>query len=71
VGTITYIHTEIPGQVQVHTGLTGDISRSYRWSATNLWVEDISRIVLRFGFLICMVIGGQVCPHIFGDICIG
>jgi hypothetical protein len=31
---------------------TGDVSRSYRWSATDLWAEEISRDLLRFGFLI-------------------
>jgi hypothetical protein len=44
--------------------LTGDIIRSYRWSATDLWAEEVSSKLLRFGFLICMVIGGQGCPHI-------
>jgi hypothetical protein len=28
---------------------------------------EISRDLLRFGFLIFMVIGGQGCPHIFGE----
>jgi hypothetical protein len=31
---------------------TGDVNRSYRWSATDLWAEEISRDLLRFGFLI-------------------
>jgi hypothetical protein len=46
---------------------SGDISRLYKWSATYFWVEEISRDLLRFGFLIFLVIGGQGCPHIFGD----
>jgi hypothetical protein len=36
----------------------GDLSRSYRWSAAYLWAEKVSKYLLRFGFLICMVIGG-------------
>jgi hypothetical protein len=43
--------------------LTGDVNRLYRWSTTDLWAEDISRILLRFGFLICMVIGEQGCSQ--------
>jgi hypothetical protein len=43
---------------------TGDINRPYRWSATDLWEEEISRDLLRFGFLIFLVIGGQGCPQI-------
>jgi hypothetical protein len=45
--------------------LTCDVNKSYKWSTTDSWTEDISRILLRFGFLICMVIGGQGCPHIW------
>jgi hypothetical protein len=44
--------------------LTCDLIRSYRWYATNLWVEEVSSKLLRFGFFICMVIGGQGCPKI-------
>jgi hypothetical protein len=61
---IVYICTELPGKVQVCTGMTGDINMLFRTSTTNLWEEDISRDFLRFGFLICMVIGGQGCPQI-------
>jgi hypothetical protein len=43
--------------------MTGDLNRLYRWSATDLWEENISRILLRFGFLICMVIGEQGCSQ--------
>jgi hypothetical protein len=39
---------------------------SYKCSATDLWEEDISSDLLRFGFLIFCVIGGQGCPHTFG-----
>jgi hypothetical protein len=31
-----------------------------------LWEEEISRDLLRFGFLIFCVIGGQGCPLTFG-----
>jgi hypothetical protein len=44
--------------------LTGDVVRSYRWSATDLWAEEVSSKFLRFGFLIYMVIGGKGCPQI-------
>jgi hypothetical protein len=37
---------------------------------TDLWAEEVSSKLLRFGFLICMVIGGQGCPWYFGDICL-
>jgi hypothetical protein len=40
----------------------GDVDMSYMWSATNLWEEGISRDLLRFDFLIFLVIGGQGCP---------
>jgi hypothetical protein len=43
--------------------MTGDVSRPYRWSTIDLWVEEISIILLRFGFLICMVIGEQGCSQ--------
>jgi len=42
--------------------LRGDVNRPYKWSTTDSWVEDISRIFLRFGFLICMIIGEQGFP---------
>jgi hypothetical protein len=48
--------------------MTGDISRSYKSSTKDSWEGDISIILLRFGFLTCIVIGGQICPRIFGDI---
>jgi hypothetical protein len=37
---------------------TSDVIRSYRWSGSNLWAEEVSSKLLRFGFLICMVVGG-------------
>jgi hypothetical protein len=37
---------------------TSDVIKFYRWSGSNLWVEEVSSKLLRFGFLICMVIGG-------------
>jgi hypothetical protein len=60
MGTVAYICTELPRQVQVYIGLTGDVNR---WFA-DLWVEDISKDSLRIGFLFCMVIGGQSCLQI-------
>jgi hypothetical protein len=44
--------------------MTGDIIRSYRWFTTDLWAEEFSNKLLTFGFLICMVIGGQSCPRV-------
>jgi hypothetical protein len=38
------------------------------WYATYLWAKEISKDLLRFGFLIFMVIGGQGCPHILVDL---
>jgi hypothetical protein len=35
--------------------MSGDLNMLYMWSTTNLWVEDISRILLRFGFLFCIL----------------
>jgi hypothetical protein len=35
--------------------LTVDVSRLYRWSTTYLWEEKISRILLRFVFLVCIL----------------
>jgi hypothetical protein len=69
-----YIHTSFLGrsrfvQADINNN-TGDVNRPYRWSATDLWVEEISRDLLRFGFLIFLVIGGQGCPQIL-VICIG
>jgi hypothetical protein len=40
---------------------TGDLDRLYGWSVAYLWAENISRILWRFGFLICMIIGEQGC----------
>jgi hypothetical protein len=45
-------------------------NRSYRWSITDLREEDIFRHLLRFGFLICMVIGTMLSSY-FNNICIG
>jgi len=44
--------------------LTSDVNLPYRWSTTYMWAKEISRILLRFGFLIGMVIGVQGCPQI-------
>jgi hypothetical protein len=43
--------------------MLGDLIMSYRWSAIYLWAEDISGMFMRFGFLICMVIGEQDCSQ--------
>jgi hypothetical protein len=37
VETIMYVCTELPREVHVHTRLTGDINKSYKWSALYLW----------------------------------
>jgi hypothetical protein len=44
--------------------MTSDIIMSYKWSAADLWAKEVSCKLLRFGFFICMVIGGQGCPQI-------
>jgi hypothetical protein len=46
-------------QVDVNSS-TSDVSKPYRWSAANLWLEEISRDFLGFGFL---VLEGHGCPH--------
>ena len=48
---------------------TYEINRSYRCSAIDLWVEEISKDLLRIGFLIFLVIGGQGCPQILVKLC--
>jgi hypothetical protein len=84
VGTIEYVHGVNKGQlrtsvqsilgksryVQVDANNnTSDVNRSYKWSTTNLWAKKIFRDLLRFGFMIFMVIGGQGCPQILVDLC--
>jgi hypothetical protein len=59
VGTIPYIHTKFIWVGADPYMMTFDINKLYRWSIVDLWAGDISRDLLRFGFLICMVIGGQ------------
>jgi hypothetical protein len=43
--------------------MSADFDRLYKWSTINLWAEDISKILLRFGFSF-LFIGGQGCPQI-------
>jgi hypothetical protein len=31
---------------------SGDLNRSYKWSVVDLWEKEISRILLRFLFLV-------------------
>jgi hypothetical protein len=31
----------------------------YMWSTIDSWAEEISKVLLRVGFVICMVIGGH------------
>jgi hypothetical protein len=45
---------------------TYDVIKSYRWFVADLWPKEISKDLLRFGFLIFLVIRRQVCPLIFG-----
>jgi hypothetical protein len=50
VGTVAYICTYFFWVGAGPYRLTGDINRSYRWSATDLWEEDISRIFVEVWF---------------------
>jgi hypothetical protein len=52
--------------------LTGDdVNRSYRWSATDLWEEDISRIFVEVWFSDLYGYWRTRLSSYFGDICIG
>jgi hypothetical protein len=62
VGTIVYVHRllkeqsctyvqDLLGRGRSYKLTSSDLSRSYKWSATYLWTEEISIILLRFGFL--------------------
>jgi hypothetical protein len=77
VGAITYVRGLQKGQscasiqsfmrrsrsIQVDANNnTCNVSKSYKWFETYLWAEEISKDLLRFGFLIFLVIGRQGCP---------
>jgi hypothetical protein len=38
----------------------GGVNRSYRWSTSDLWTEKISRDLLRFSFLIFLLLEDKV-----------
>jgi hypothetical protein len=73
-GTVTYIRTGFLGrtrsvQADVRNS-AGDLNKPYRRSETDLWAEEISRDLLRFGFLIILLLEDKV-VLIFWWICIG
>jgi hypothetical protein len=76
VRLIAYIRIRFLGRSRsVHADIsnsTCDVNKLYRWSATDLWAEKISRDLLRFGFLIFIIIGQRTrLSSDFGEICIG
>jgi hypothetical protein len=42
-------------RVGPYRSASGDLNKLYRWFAIDLWAKEISRILLRFGFLVCIL----------------
>jgi hypothetical protein len=59
----TFVQIFLGKRESIHDGINNNIcdaNRPYRWSATNLWEEEISMDLLGFGFLIFLLLKEKV-----------